>query len=310
MMLKACVDAGVHVFCEKPVAVDATGVRSVLDTCKRAAEQKSFVVSGLQWHYDPGMQETIQRLQDGQIGKITGMESTRYQLGVGKLAERTPEMGDMLYQIRNWYYYTWLSGDFIVEQFIHELDKMAWLKGGYPKRCTSTGGRISRTDPKYGHIYDHFNSIFEWEDGTKLFAGTRHQRGCSVLRYDKVFGCDGSASLMKYSITGSAPWKYKPKTESRQKDPTGYASMGRSAHQLEHDVMYRSLRDGTYINNGDYMAKSTLMAVMARESAYTGRTLTWEMMLKSKQDLSPSAYAWDTPMPEPPVAVPGLTKFV
>jgi len=295
--LKACIDAGKHVFAEKPVAVDAPGVRSVLATTEEAKKKDLTIVSGLCWRYETHLQETIKRIHDGALGEITSLESTRYGQGVGKLAKREPGWTDIYYQMRNWYYYTWLSGDFIVEQFVHELDKMAWvMRDEYPVRCVCSGGRQARTGPEYGHIYDHFNAIFEYANGTKLYAGTRHQPGCEGVRLDLAVGSQGRCDLMKYTITGANPWQ-------RKERPT-------VMHQLEHDAMYAALRKGQIINNGQYMAKSTMMAIMARMSAYTGKAVTWEQAMNSKEDLSPPSYDWNTPMPEPPVAVPGVTKFI
>ncbi len=297
--LKACIDAGKHVFAEKPVAVDATGVRSVLETTELARQKNLTIVSGLCWRYEPGMQETIARLQDGAIGDLTYLQSIRYSAGVEKRQPRDPGWTDMQHQIRNWYYYTWLSGDFNVEQFVHEMDKMSWLIGDYPVRCLSTGGRETRTGDEYGNIFDHFATIFEYANGVRYYATTRHQRGCDNEFRDMAVGSNGSCEMMRFLIkdrAGETTWRRK---EDR-------ADM----HQLEHDAMYAALRKGEIINNGEYMAKSTLLGIMARESAYTGKTLTWEQMLNSQQDLRPSGYTWDATPPESKVAVPGVTPFI
>ncbi|HID78193.1 MAG TPA: Gfo/Idh/MocA family oxidoreductase, partial [Planctomycetaceae bacterium] len=295
--LALCIKAGKHVFAEKPVAVDAPGIRSVLATAEEAEKRNLTIVSGLCWRYETGMEEVIRQIHEGRIGEITSMETMRYAQGVGKLARRRSEWGDMEYQMRNWYYYTWLSGDFIVEQFVHELDKMAWvMHDEYPERCYCTGGRQTRVEPEYGHIYDHFFAVFEYANGVKLYAGTRHQRGCDTVRLDYVRGTKGSARLMRYTITGENPWQWEGKRTVM--------------HQLEHDAMYAALRRGETINNGQYMAKSTMMAIMARMSAYSGKTITWEQAMNSKEDLSPPRYDWEVPLPEPPVAVPGRTPFV
>ncbi len=294
--LKAAIDAGKHVFAEKPVAVDAPGVRSVLATCEEAKKKNLMVVSGLCWRYETGMQETIRKLHEGAIGDIVTLETTRYGQGSGKRFQREPGMTDMYYQMRNWYYYTWLSGDFVVEQFVHELDKMAWLMHDeYPVKCVATGGRQTRIEPMFGHIYDHFNAIFEYANGVKLYAGTRHQTGTEGVRLDLAKGAKGTCDMMKYTITGANPWKREGRATAM--------------HQLEHDAMYAALRKGQIINNGDYMAKSTMMGILARMSAYTGKSLTWEQAMASKEDLSPPKYAWDVALPEPPVAMPGVTKF-
>ena len=295
--LKAIVEAKKHVFAEKPVAVDAPGVRSVLASAAKAKAQGTFIVSGLCWRYETGMREVMKRLHDGQIGEITGLESSRYLRGVAKLAKRQRGWTDMEYQMRNWYYYTWLSGDFIAEQFVHELDKMAWvMRDEPPIHCIASGGRIARTETHFGHVYDHFNAVFTYKNGTKLYAGTRHQPGCDGARLDLATGTEGRCNLMAYNMLGKRPWRWDARRTVM--------------HQLEHDAMYAALRDGDYINNGEYMAKSTLMAIMARQSAYTGKALTWDQIMNSKEDLTPPSYKWDQKMPEPPVAIPGKTKFI
>ncbi|MHC4584374.1 MAG: Gfo/Idh/MocA family protein [Planctomycetota bacterium] len=297
MHLKACIEAGKHVFAEKPVAVDAPGVRSVLKTTELAKEKNLFIVSGLNGRYSPMSQEIIRRIQDGAVGKIVALHAGRYGGGVW-VRPRKSGMTDMQYHMRNWYYFTWLSGDFNVEQFVHQLDRMAWImKDQYPVRCYSTGGRQARTSPDHGHIFDHFSSVFEYPQGVRVFTTTRHQRDCTNESQTIAMGTRGIADLKTGTITGENPWQATRR--------------GRvNSHQLEQDVFLASLRAGKVINNGDYMAKSTLMAIMSRMSAYTGRSLTWEQALNSKEDLSPSGYTWDAAPPKVEVAVPGVTKFI
>jgi predicted dehydrogenase len=297
MHLKAAIDAGKHVFAEKPVAVDAPGVRSVLETTELAMKKDVCIVSGLNSRYSHRLQELIDRIQDGAIGEIVALHTARYGGGVW-VRPRQPEMTEMQYQMRNWYYFTWLSGDFNVEQFVHQLDQMAWVMNDqYPVRCYSTGGRQARTGPEYGHIYDHFSSVFEYEGGVRLFSTTRHQRGCSSEYNTVILGTKGTASLSRrgMGIEGENAWQPSP---DKEKD----------SHQLEHDAFFDALRGGRVINNGDYMAKSTMMAIMARMSAYTGQSLTWEQAIGSQQNLAPSRYTWNAEPPPAAVAVPGLTK--
>ncbi len=298
MHLKACIEAGKHVFAEKPVAVDAPGVRSVLETTELAKQKNLFIVSGLNGRYSPPLQELVRRVQDGAIGEIVALHAARYGGGVW-VRPRQSGMTDMEYQMRNWYYFTWLSGDFNVEQFVHQLDRMAWVMNDrYPARCYSTGGRQSRTGPEYGHIYDHFSSVFEYPNGVRVFTTTRHQRDCSSESQAIVMGTKGIADLNAGTITGE-----NPQQASRRQQRV-------DSHQLEQDAFMAALRAGKTINNGDYMAKSTLMGIMTRQSAYTGQTLTWEQMLNSRQDLSPSGYTWDSKPPQAEIAVPGVTKFI
>ena len=298
--LRKVIEAGRHCFAEKPVAVDAPGVRSVLETTEMAKKKGVSIVSGLCWRYETGMQEVMRRIHDGAIGDIVSLESTRYGRGVSKLAKRQPGWTDMEYQMRNWYYYTWLSGDFIVEMFVHELDKMAWLMNGeYPERCIASGGRIARTGTDYGHVFDHFNATFDYASGVKYYAQTRHEPNTDGLWRDHAHGTNGWCDMMKFALYDKAG---KP-TERLAKKRT-------NMHQLEHNEMYAALRRGEIINNGKYMAKSTMMAIMARMSAYTGKSLTWDQAINSKEDLSPPSYDWSQPLPEPPVAKPGVTQFI
>jgi predicted dehydrogenase len=294
---RAAVNAGKHVFAEKPVATDAHGVRDVLAANEIAKKNGTAVVSGLCWRYETGMRKMVKAIQDGAIGNIVNAESTRYLKGVSKMAERQEGWTDLEYQIRNWYYFTWLSGDFIVEQFVHELDKMSWLFGKYPQSVICSGGRISRTEEKFGHVFDHFNAIYQYDDGRRYYASTRHQPACDGTFRDSVFGTEGWADLMKFTIHG-------------KEEPVRLAKRRTDMHQLEHDEMYAALRQGEIPNNGEYMAHSTLMGIMARESAYTGKELTWEQALNSKRRIVPAKFDWNMDLPDPPVAKPGVTPFI
>lgn len=290
--LRAAIEAGKHVFAEKPVAVDPTGVRSVLETTQLAHQKGLCIVSGLCWRYETNTIEMMRRLHDGAIGNITSLDTTRYGGGVW-VRERKPGMTDMQYQMRNWYYFTWLSGDFITEQFVHELDRMAWVMGNvYPDSCLATGGRQTY-GPEKGHTYDHFAAQYVYPNGTKLFATTRHQKGCDGRFTVEAVGTKGHCDLQKFEITGENPW------QSGQRRTV--------MHQLEHDAFFAALRKGEVINNGEYMARSTMMAIIARMSAYTGKALTWKEAMESPLKLAPAEYAWDAAPPPAKVAIPGLT---
>jgi myo-inositol 2-dehydrogenase / D-chiro-inositol 1-dehydrogenase len=297
--LRACIEAGKHVFAEKPVAVDPVGVRHVLESTEMAKEKGLAIVSGLCWRYEPAMQETVSRLQEGAIGDLVYLQSVRYNQGVEKRQERQPDWTDMYHQVRNWYYYTWLSGDFNVEQFVHELDKMAWLMDDYPVACLSTGGRETRIDPSYGNVFDHFATTYEFANGVRYYATTRQQRSCANQFACHVFGTSGSSETMRFEIkdrSGKTTWRSREKRGDM--------------HQLEHNAMYAALRAGDVPNNGEYMAKSTLMGIMARMSAYTGKEVTWEQAMNSQLDLSPSGYTWDAAPPPADIAVPGVTPLL
>jgi predicted dehydrogenase len=293
--IQAAVEAGKHIFAEKPVAVDGPGVRSVLASCAAARKKGLAVVSGLCWRYHPSMRETFARIHDGAIGDIVAMQCT-YNTGLLWSRPRQPNWSDMEWQLRNWLYFTWLSGDHIVEQHIHSIDKLAWaMKNQYPERAVGTGGRQVRTDPQFGHIYDHFSVVYQWANGVKGFSACRQMRGCANDVSDHIMGSKGAADVMRFAISGANPWQYKGR--------------GGNMYQVEHDELFASIRSGKPINDGDWMTKSTLMAIMGRMAAYTGQVITWEMALNSKEDLSPPKYEFG-PLPMPPVALPGMTKFI
>ena len=294
--LRAAIDANKHVFAEKPVAVDGPGVRSVLESTRLAKERNLAIVSGLCWRYEDTTQELMKRIHDGAIGEIFSAEAYRFGRGVW-VRPRRPGMTEMQYQMHNWYYFTWMSGDFNVEQHVHELDKVAWMMGDrYPVSCTATGGRMVRTGKDYGHIYDSFSGVFNYDNGAKFYAASRHQPGCTSMNTTGASGTKGRVDVKARQILGENPFKdERPRTVM---------------HQREHDAMYAALRRGEIINNGEYMAKSTLMAIMQRMSAYSGQTITWDDALNSEVRLGPTEYRWDVDIPVPKVAIPGRTRVI
>jgi myo-inositol 2-dehydrogenase/D-chiro-inositol 1-dehydrogenase len=297
--LQAAVAAGKHIFAEKPVAVDAPGVRAVLKACEDAKKKNLTIVSGLCWRYDTGMRETFQRIHDGGLGEIVTLQCT-YNTGGLWMVPRQPEWSDMEWQLRNWLYFTWLSGDHNVEQHIHSLDKMAWaMRDECPVKASGIGGRQVRTGPEYGHIFDHHSVVYEYANGVKLFSACRQQDKCTNDVTDHIFGTKGTCEVMKYTIKGSNPWSFN-RAKSKRDD---------SMYQNEHNELIASIRSGKPINNGDYMTKSTLMAIMGRMATYTGQVITWDMAMNSEEDLKPPRLEFG-PLPVPPVARPGVTKFV
>ena len=204
--LKAAIAAGKHVFCEKPVAVDAPGVRSVLATTEVARTKNLAIVSGLCYRYDPPKREVINRIHDGESAISTLQVS--YNTGTLWHRGRQPSWSEMEYQLRNWLYFTWLSGDFNVEQHVHSLDKAAWvMRDEPPLRATGLGGRQVRVEEQWGNIYDHFSVVYEYNNGVKLFAQCRQMAGCSVDVSDHVIGTKGSAEMMKATIDGPTAWR-------------------------------------------------------------------------------------------------------
>jgi len=298
--LREAVQAGKHIFAEKPVAVDSPGVRSVLQSCQEARRKNLSLVSGLCLRYDNGFKDTVRRIQDGAIGDPLVLQANDLRGGIW-VRPRQPEWTDMEWQMRNWYYFTWLSGDFNVEQHVHYVDVCSWILGDrHPVKCYGTGGRQVRTAPEYGHIYDHFSVVYEFENGAKVFSTCRQQPQCRNDMSAHVMGTNGKALL----------------TERRRglvlKTAAGervYEGPSNNMYQTEHDELFASIRNGRPINSVEYMAYSTLMVIMARMAAYTGQEITWQQVLESRQDLSPPQYAWDVRLPVPAVAMPGITRF-
>lgn len=297
--LKAAVDAGKHVFAEKPVAVDAPGVRSVLATCAEAKKKNLSIVSGLCLRYSHGFQETVRRIHDGALGEIRALQANDYR-GPIWVKRRQPGWTDMEWQMRNWYYFTWLCGDFNVEQHVHFLDVCAWLmKNEYPVNAVGMGGRQVRVEPEFGNIYDHHAVIYEYANGVKLFSQCRQQARCRNDMSSHVLGEKGTAEVSerRLRIAAGTVWTY----DSKKKD---------DFYQTEHDELFAGIRQGKPINNGEYMAKSTLLAIMGRMATYTGQLITWEQALNSVEDMTPRRYGWDAEPPPSPIAMPGATKLV
>jgi myo-inositol 2-dehydrogenase / D-chiro-inositol 1-dehydrogenase len=299
--LMAAVNAGKHVFCEKPVAVDAPGVRKVLEAAKKAKEKNLSVVSGFCYRYDLSNRTTIEKILKGDVGDIRTVSTFRNG-GELWIKPRQPEWTDMTYHMRNWYYYNWLSGDFIVEQAVHSIDLMSWIMGDeMPLKATGTGGRQVRVDDVYGNIYDHFAVEFEYKNGAKGFHFTRQQNGTSNRNTVDVMGTDGNASIIlgrSHEITGKNAWKY-----------TG---PNNNMYQTEHDEFFASIRNAKPMNDGAWMANSTMLAIWARMAAYTGQTISWEQAINSNETLGPETrdYTWDLQWKVPPIARPGITKFI
>lgn len=305
--LKACIDAGKHVFCEKPVAVDAPGIRSVLATSEAAEKKGLCIVSGLCWRYDFAVKATMQKILDGAIGDVVSIQET-YNTGmVGRSRPRDPNWGEMEYQIRNWYFYTWLSGDHNVEQHVHSLDKASWAMGDKPPvRAWGLGGRQVKDDPKWGNIYDHHAVVYEYENGTRVYAYCRQQPGCWNSTEDFFFGTKGICNVLnKYRIEvgGETTWRYDgPRS---------------NMYDEEHKALFAAIRSGNPINNGRYMATSTMLAIIGRMVTYTGQAIKWDEAMNSQETLAPASYTWDADPPcmpgddgQYPIAMPGLTKFV
>jgi predicted dehydrogenase len=298
--LREAVEAGKHIFCEKPMAVDGPGIRSVIESVEIAKKKGLALRAGFCFRWDNALQETYKRVLDGDIGDIVTIYSTR--LG-GPLTSkypgtRAPGMTDLEWQLRNWGAFLWTSGDYMMEVSVHSVDKIAWaMRDVPPVRCVATGGRQIA---HYGNIYDHFDITWEYEDGRRTILKTKYQEPAYKEHADYFYGTEGRCIIGRKTvpeITGKKPWRF-----------TG--PKGGDMYQNEHDSLFASIRAGRPTNDGDWMWKSCLTAIMGRMSAYTGREITWEMALNSKEDLFPKNLSWDMKLNVPPIAEPGKTKFV
>jgi myo-inositol 2-dehydrogenase / D-chiro-inositol 1-dehydrogenase len=302
MHLKAAIDAGKHVFSEKPVAVDGPGIRSVLATAEEAQKKNLNLVAGLCYRYDIPVRETMKRILDGAIGEVKAIQES-YLAGTLWQRPRQPSWTEMTYQIRNWYYFSWLSGDFNVEQHVHSLDKAAWtLHDEPPQQAWGMGGRQVRVDPKFGDIFDHHAVVYEYSNGVRVYSYCRQMAGCASQVSDVVIGTKGRASILQHKIEGENPWRYSGPQPSM--------------YDLEHQALFAAIRSGKPINNGRYLAHSTMWAILGRMVDYTGQVITWEQAMNSQQKLAPENYAFDANPPvlpgadgKYPIAVPGVTQF-
>jgi predicted dehydrogenase len=292
--LAAAVAAGKHIFTEKPVAVDAAGIRSVLATCEAARRKNLAIVAGTQRRHQAEYVEAVRRIHDGAIGRVMSGQVFWNQGGLWN-HDRRAEWSDVEWQIRNWLYFTWLSGDHIVEQHVHNIDVANWVMKGHPVKATGVGGRQFRTEPRYGHIYDHFAVDYEYPDGARVMSMCRQIEGTRDKVAEHFIGTAGSSDASTV-ISGTTPWHY----ESPEQPVSPYVQ--------EHIDLVASLRRGSPLNELQEVAESTLTAIMGREAAYTGQEITWEEMLNARQDLLPPAVAFG-PLDTPAVPMPGRTRI-
>jgi myo-inositol 2-dehydrogenase/D-chiro-inositol 1-dehydrogenase len=292
--LAAAVAAGKHIFSEKPVAVDSAGIRSVLATYELAKQKGLGVGVGTQRRHQAEYVPTLKRIHDGAIGEVLSGQVYWNQGGLWNHA-RQEAWTDAEWQIRNWLYFTWLSGDHIVEQHVHNIDVANWVFNAHPVKAIGAGGRQWRTDAKYGHIYDHFAIDFEYPSGARVMSMCRQINGTAGKVDEHFLGTKGSSDAAG-TILGAKAWKL----QLTEKPISPYVQ--------EHTDLIASIRSGKPYNELKQVAESCLTAIMGREAAYTGQEITWDGILNADQDLTPPQIAFG-PLAVPPVPMPGVTKL-
>jgi len=301
--LQAAVAANKNIFTEKPVGTDGPGIRMVLAAAEEAKKKGLAIAAGTQRRHQTGYLETLKRLRDGQLGDLVAARCYWNGNYVWEPHSRKPGMGDLEFQMRNWYYYTWLCGDHIVEQHVHNLDVVNWALGATPVAAVGMGGRANRTDPKYGHIYDHFAVDYEYPGGVHVLSMCRQTppgSGTANSISEALVGSKGFCQVDGYTMTdhkGKRLWSFP-----RNQDNEPYVQ--------EHTDLIASIRGGKPINELKTVAESTLTAILGRMSAYTGRRVDWNQALYSKEALVPQKLDWKMTLEAPEVAVPGKTKLL
>lgn len=305
--LAAAIAAGKHTFAEKPLAIDGPGIRSVLASADESAKRNLACLVGFCWRYNDGMRGTFGAINGGAIGDVVSVHTTYHTETLSK-RPRQPGWSDMEFQLRNWWHFAWLSGDHIVEQAVHSIDRLAWaMNDRLPLRATCLGGRAARSGPESGDVFDHFAAIYEYQGGRRCFHTCRQIDRCPNDNTDYVYGTQGQAVINGWAPTyslrdpvGKEIWSFAGRTD-------------RDMYQNEHNALFASLRAGTPINDLRRGVNATIMAVMARMAAYTGQTVTWEQAIQSFHRLGPPGPSDEYefgPLPEPEVPIPGRTRLV
>ena len=288
------IEKGKHVFMEKPVAVDPAGIRLVMDASRRADEKSLSVVAGTQRRHERCYLDIMERIRSGEIGQPVAARCYWNMGGLWK-RDRQPEWTDMEWQLRNWLYFAWLSGDHIVEQHVHNLDAVNWAIGSHPVKCTAMGGRQSRIEDAFGHIFDHFAVDYEYADGVHAMSMCRQGDGCSSKVEEVIQGTNGRAvtSSGRARLEGGPDWIFS------EDNPNPY--------QIEHHDLHESIRGNSRrLNEGHRIAESTMTAIMGRMAAYSGRDITWEEALNAQLDMRPEQYDF-IELDIPQIARPGRT---
>lgn len=293
----AAVEAGKHVFMEKPVATDAPGARIMFKAAEQAEQKKLCVVAGTQRRHQRSYIETVRRIHEGAIGKIVGGQVYWNGGGVGGgVGPKQPGQTDLEWMIRHWYQFIWLCGDNIVEQHVHNIDIANWVMQGHPEKCVANGGRSQRNDPnRFPQAWDNFTVDFVYPGDIHIMSMCRHWDNCPGNVSERFAGTKGFTNASS-AIWGETSWNFSGD------NPNPYVQ--------EHVDLIRAIRSGNPINEARQVTESTLTAIMGRTAAYTGQEITWEQIMNSQDDFHPDLSDPKAPIPIRPPAVPGQTKFV
>lgn len=302
--LQAAIEAGKHVFVEKPHAIDPVGVRQVVAACELAKKKNLSVMSGLQSRFHPGYQETIKRVHDGAIGDIVTIEEN-FLRAPYRLINREPNQAEVAFQFANQYHFSWLSGDDVPQSLVHNVDRATWaMNGQTPVKAHGLAGRSASFGEVYGNVFDHHSVVYEYANGVRMYALCRTQNGCYTNTDSLLFGSKGRCNVTQCVIDGETKWKYQGRAEN--------------PYDLEHKALFSAIRSGNPINCGDYMAPSTLIGVMGQLACYSGKELTWDQVAKSDFVYTPKVEDVSLDMAPPvtpdangwyPVPMPGMTQF-
>lgn len=298
--MKAALEAGKHVFVEKPHGIDPSGIQIVRESIALAKEKKLSLLSGLMSRYIPGVQETMKRIHDGAIGDIVAIEEN-FLRAPYVLKERRPGDKEMEYQFRNWYHFSWLSGDDVTQSLVHNLDKARWaLREKTPAKAHGLAGRSSMFGYLYGDVFDHHSVVYDFDDGVKIYALCRTQDNCHGGVSDIIMGTKGRCDLLANRITGETNWEYQGVSGG------GYVE--------EHQALFKGIRSGSPVVS-EYMADSTMTAILGQLACYSGQQISWEDGNKSKFTFGPTDGDFEMEPPKKPgpdgnypIAVPGKTK--
>lgn len=303
--MKAAIEAGKHVFVEKPHAIDPVGIRTVIEACETAKKKNLCVVSGLHLRYDPPVVETMKRVNDGAIGDVVAME-VNFLRAPYVVKQHDPKWSEIEFQYKNWYHFRWLSGDDVPQSMIHPITVADWaMRGKLPAAGHALGGRSASFGKQYGDVFDHASVVYTYENGVRMYGLVRTQVNCHNEYFVKLFGTKGRAYMVgRHAIEGETNWTFRG------------PNVRGGGHQVEQNELFAAVRSGKVVNNGDYMVRATQIAMLGQMAAYTGQWITWNELLKSNFAYEPRTCDFTTEPPVKPdekgiypVPIPGVTKL-